>query len=622
MQDGASGGDLLARGLLPVLLLSGWLVAVFGELHLPAWPVLVVVLGAWFVALTWLAHDATWSRKDVRWLCVPLLVVALGWIDLTWTSPAMFDQADHLQTANRYLGRWTWEPFHMETAYAFRPKVISGLIATELALNGTHDVSTVLPFMLLLACGWQAQALGERLNLGVWSLLAAAVVLSMPAMLDFGRTLYLDALATGGVLLVVRLALDAADAPSSEQVRTGAVASLVGAAKYPYLYLGPAVAAVVGHRKPRAAVPVLAVWFLVQLPFLVADAVHHGQPMGSFGPQVQGTVRSVTEDVVQYTLADAVADAAGELGVGLLLLAIAGTALWVGRARASRGVLVASTVLPAVVLFTVVLDFGWPRYHLPWLAAFIVLGLAGLRPHLPRRGDVAGSQVTVAAVLLLLAGAHLSDVMSTSLDEREEERARMAWRADLLDSLVLLGEDLPDDATVLAGYDITLGVRYGTPTFRFGPSEDPIHDSIEVVDATHVVLTGSNPRFAWELDPMMALGAPLNPLRSSAFGGDHHTLWSVDAGRAAQHDAAKGLVLDDVLRHVGDAVLLEAGSTFSAPQGWAIVEAIVLPINDDGGAAVDLRFGLDTDARTLCRGSLCGDVVHVDEGERRLVFLG
>jgi hypothetical protein len=623
MQVNASGGDLLARGLLPGLLVSGWLVAVPGEFHLPAWPAFLLVTSIWGLALSWLLHEAAWSGKDLRWCFVPLLLLGLGWTDLTWTSPAMFDQADHLQTANRYLGRWTWEPFHMETAFAFRPKVISGLIAVELAFNGTRDVCTVLPFLLVLACGWQAHALGERLNLGAWSLLSTALVLTMPTMLDFGRTLYLDALATGGLLLLIRLALDVVDAPAHQQAWAGAMASLVGAAKYPYLYLGPAIAAVVGHRKARAALPVLLVWSLLQLPFVLADLWQHGQPMGSFGPQVRGTVTSVTGDVGQYTLSDAWRDATGEVSVMLLLLAMGGTSLWVAQSKASRGVLVASIVLPAVLVFTVVLDFGWPRYHLPWIAAFIVLGLAGLRPHLPSRGTaLQGSRVAAAVVVLLLASTHITSVLSTSLAEREEEQDRVAWRTELLNSLVRLGDDLPDDAVVLAGYDITLGVRCGTPTFRFGPSDDPIHDSIEVVDATHVVLSGSNPRFAWELDPMVALGAPLNPVRSSTFGGKHHTLWSVDPSRAAQHDAARDLDLEGVIRHVGDAVLLEAGSTFSAPEGWAVVEAIVLPVDNDGGAAVDLRFGLETDARVLCRGSLCGDVVHVNEGERRLVFLG
>ncbi len=621
---GQTGGDLLAKGVLPAVLFAGWAVAAPGEMLLPVWPSILLVLAAACLGALWLIHEARWEGRDLRWLALPVLLLGLGWLDPSWSSPAMYDQADHLQTANRYLGRWTWEPFHMETPHAFRPKIISGLIAIELALNGTQDVAHALPFVLILACGWQAQALAERLRLGPWSLVAAVLVVSMPVMMEFGRTLYLEALATGGLLLVLRLGLELQEgATKGRLLEMGVLASLVGGAKYPYLHLGPALSALAARQGLHRAWPVLIGWMAVQAPFFLADLFQHGSPVASLGPQVEGTVNSVTSEVLGYTPLQALNEALEQLGLALLVVLLLGTLAWGARRPSSNGALLMLLLAPTVVLFVLVLDFGWPRYHLPWLAALVVFGMAGLRPLTTLEGWKQDRvRLAVTALLLLLVVPHLHGVVATGLEERETTLSKIEWREDRLASLVALGDHLPDDAVVLAGLDITLGARYGVPTYRFGPSEDPIHDSILVVEATHVVLGGSGARFEWERDPMMALGAPLSPVADEAHGGGYQTLWEVDQHRLPQHDAASALILEDVLRHVGNAVLLEAGTAFEAPESWAVVEAVAVPANDDGQDVVDLRFGRPTDARQHCAGSLCPSVLLVPDDGRMLVLLG
>ena len=207
---GISGtaGERLAKSWLAVILLSGWLVASFGELGWDVWPPIIASMGLFLIMVTIIIKDSFFSKRDFRWLFVPAFAMILGWIDPLWSSPMQWDQADHLQTANRYLGRWSWEPFHQDMDFSFRPKIMSGLLAIEIGLTGSRYEANFVPIACLVACGWQIQALAERGNGALGGVTATAVVLALPTMLLFGRTAYLEALATGGLVMVFRIALD------------------------------------------------------------------------------------------------------------------------------------------------------------------------------------------------------------------------------------------------------------------------------------------------------------------------------------------------------------------------------------------------------------------------------
>ena len=165
-------GTRLASAFFPLLLFVGTAVAFFGEFHLPIWPVILGALCLPLVLLSSLLHDGRWTLQDARWAWVPVLVMITSYADPTWMGPMLSDQSDHLQTANRYLGRWDWEPYHMDQDFAFRPKVVSGLAAVELAMTGAVSRVHAVPLMLLIGCGWQAQRLAEEAGAGRWALLA------------------------------------------------------------------------------------------------------------------------------------------------------------------------------------------------------------------------------------------------------------------------------------------------------------------------------------------------------------------------------------------------------------------------------------------------------------------
>ena len=621
-------GTVLASGLLPVLLVIGAAVAAFGEWSLPAWPVVLASLTLAVALLAFLLHEGRWHVRDLRWLWVPIIIAVTSFVDPSWTGPMLWDQSDHLQTANRYLGRWSWEPYHMDQNFAFRPKVVSGLAAIELALTGQTSRVFFVPWVILVASGWQVQRLSEEAGAGRWSLLAPLLVLTLPAMMEQGRTVYLEALATGGLMLALRVALRTLQEQSTTQqeVGRGAVMATVGLAKFPYLYLGPALAVIAGWRQRslQRAGWVLLGWAALVAPFTLSDRLNHGHYAASLDPQVTGTLASLTSDVGPYGPILAFEDMLMELLPSLHVLFALGVVLWVLRDAKPRAVTVAGLLLPSLVLFAFVLDFGWPRYHLPWLAGLICLGLAGLTHHAPAH-DVfrhAAWRPAVLSLIVILASLQINAVVGEALEEREDLEATMAWRWELFDHYSALGSSIPDDAVVLAGYDISLGLRYGEQTYRFGPSDDPIHDSIEVVSATHVVTGGIATRFAWEDDPMMLLGAPLSVVTHTTRGSDHHILWSVDPTRMASHDGAAALSIGEARKHVGDAMLVDGGLEVEVPEGWTWIEAFDAGQNNaDGSTVVDLLLGLETSAEPVCAAS-CPETISIPEGTTYLLRVG
>ena len=629
---GISGtaGERLAKSWLPVILLSGWLVASFGELGWDVWPPIIASMGLILVLVTIILKDSFFSKRDFRWLFVPAFAMILGWIDPLWSSPMQWDQADHLQTANRYLGRWSWEPFHQDMDFSFRPKIMSGLLAIEIGLTGSRYEANFVPIACLVACGWQIQALAERGNGALGGVTATAVVLALPTMLLFGRTAYLEALATGGLVMVFRIALDVLNYDvlnREDYIGLGIVASLVGAVKYPYLYLGISLPICIwAMHRDRNAIPVfLGSWILFQLPFLVSDMIDHGSPFASFEPQALGVVNSMTDEVGNYGLAMAIADISAEIGFTLLVCLLTVSWLWIRQDTLRRFPVMASIALPSMVIFTVVLDFGYPRYHLPWLSVLICLTCNWAFQNLESLSDEVRINTEIAGsfLVMLLLSHQVTSVVMDSLENRDHDLSVIQYRERYLDEFVEIGNHLPADAIVLAGFDITLGVRFGVPTYRFGPSDDPIHDSIEVVDATHVIIGGKASRFEWESKPLYILGAPIDPIASSSREVVYATLWSTNNTRGDYHRAASMLDVDWSSGHEGDAFLASGGVNVSAPDDWSITEIIDLKDqSSDGKEAMDMIFGKGGDASLICNGKGCMQEFLVPEGTRYLVKVG
>ena len=625
--EGVSVGDTIAIFLLPIMLFTGWLVAVFGEFQLSIWPIILLISISIFASIIFVLRTLEWAVQDLRWLWVPMVILFTSWLDLTWTGPMLWDQADHLQTANRYLGHWEWEPFHQERDFSFRPKLISGLVAFEFSLTSGRTYAFFVPYLLLLGSGWQIQRFVEEQEGKAWSLLAVTLVLTMPTMMMYGRTIYLEAMVTGGLVLIIRdiLLTNISNLNEKDAIRWGIITSLIGAIKYPYLYLGAGgLILLYGLSKNLRLVGIyVAGWVLIQAPFAISDFFAHNNAFASFGPQFSGAITSITSEVGNYTSLLAFKDIQSQLLTPLLILFTLGLIIWLRKNTSLRLGVVLFLILPAIIIFTFILDFGWPRYHLPWLAVLMIVGISGIVQPLPTTSSKQMKQIYSIGLVILfaLSSIQIYGTLTETLDERETMENRIDFRWEFIEHYSTLKSDIPENAIVLAGYDISLGLRYEVPTYRYGPSEDPIHDSIVVVNATHVVTGGMATRFSWERNPMETLGAPLIPISHSSIENDHHILWEVDNNRMITHDIADSLPNFGARQHIGDTYLLE-DTNLTAPEGWEIIKIVDLGISGtDGSEELDRILGLPTPASVICL-SLCPEFVQVPEGTTYIVQLG
>ena len=642
MDDSSTLIDRMISGLLPGFLIIGALVALVGEFHLPFWLALVLIAGTVASTIAYVLRIHGWELsfplahwKDLRWVVVPAVVAYTSWLDPTWSSPMMWDQADHLQTANRYLGRWDWEPFHQGIDHSFRPKVISGLLAIELAWNGARAESWWVPMMLILACGWQVQLLGERLSNKGMGWLAPLFVLSMPEMMTFGRTAYLDALATGGLALVLLLFLSSGDRWNKKQLtRLGVISGLVAVAKYPYLYLGPVAGVIIFIQHRRIPTQLIVGWLMIILPFALADLIFHGSATSSLSSQIDGTVSSITGDWGGYTPRLAWEDILSQIHPALVALFLSGTLFGFVFDR-HRTMMALGMLVPAIILFVFILDFGYPRYHLPWIAGLLSVAIGGweralnrvisnLQPKrsLPRIGRTIVIILITASLILVPIWAQLGAILSESLDlqERRENGVDYRWRR--VDAMEEFTPFFDEEDIIVTSYDISMGVRWGVASYRFGTSEDPLYDSVQMLDASHVTLLASG-RYDFEREPIVALGAPLIPVHLAGAGSLRATLWEVDSARMTLHPQAHSVDLEWASARYGDAALVPPGTEFILPENLTLHEVIDLGSDSTGRTAVDLRFGLESSAEVLCTGAACQEIPQsVPEGVTYLVRFG
>lgn len=140
-----------------------------------------------------------------------------------------------------------------------------------------------------------------------------------------------------------------------------------------------------------------------------------------------------------------------------------------------------------------------------------------------------------------------------------------------VDMFVEVGEVLFEDSVLLAGNDITVGLYASNEAYRFGPSTDPVADSILVVDGTHVFTHTSMNRFSFELNWTYLLGSPMTPFADVSTEHVNGYVWETDHTRL--DDRAWWLENPGVINGTGgksaDMVWLDEGATFSWPENTA-----------------------------------------------------
>ena len=138
-------------------------------------------------------------------------------------------------------------------------------------------------------------------------------------------------------------------------------------------------------------------------------------------------------------------------------------------------------------------------------------------PHLPRPFAHPAWRPLALSLLVVCGGLQMNAVVGEALEERESKLGKVAWRWDFIEHYAALEPSIPRRrrGPCRLRHQPWTSVRRSNVQVRT-ISDDPIHDSIEVVSATHVVTGGMATRFAWEDDAMVLLGAPIVP------GDPHH----------------------------------------------------------------------------------------------------
>ena len=145
----SSLGERVTRELLPLLLFIGAFMSIGAGLGLPP-EILLIVTHAGILGWIFTLRKDHMSIQDIRFLAVPGLICFITFWSSFPSIVAEYDQAYHLQISNRILDRGSWEPYHQGIAYSFRPELLPGIAAVELAGSGeiynikNEDLTTLI----------------------------------------------------------------------------------------------------------------------------------------------------------------------------------------------------------------------------------------------------------------------------------------------------------------------------------------------------------------------------------------------------------------------------------------------------------------------------------------------
>lgn len=515
MFDRGKSGDLFTFLFLPACLLAGWLIHFTWMIGLAGPWIPSLVLITLVIILGIVIRHGEWVWYDTRWLAAPILVILLA-LFLPWwnlTNVAFTDGAYHLIQSKNFLGRMDWSPITHELDFLMRPPIVPGFFSLELLFYGHDSYVQFTPLLLLVATLWQLQHLAERWAPKWQAVLVVPVFLLVPVVRYWGQMAYLDVPVAGMWILTLHLLLIADDNNENEfhPFILGLAAGGTFLTKYAHLYLvGIAFWLLLKDRNTKRFSKFLYGWFIIAGPYLLYHSITQGDPLAALFPQTSYAINSATNVLGDYTSAmwyEQFEKEITTIGVVGSLLGI--ILLWMRNQGDVVNMLVLIT--PLLYLHAVILDFGEARYHTPWLALAVVLMAVSLPERIldsefnqknedfdKRRWMAAYSTV----ILLLVAYTNFQ----TLSDENQWADEYIPWSAELLNFHLEVIEDVPDDAILLSGHNFPIALNTGIAAYRFGPFNDPIADSIDMVEATHLATTNRAPRYHWEHDFDYAIG--------------------------------------------------------------------------------------------------------------------
>ena len=592
MEGDKSAIELGTLYLFPVLMIAGLIVSFGFFLRIPT-VLLLVVIHLMFLTFLFNLRKYPIHFSDTRFILVPIGIYLIAIVSGGYhTFPAFYDQAEYLMISNRMLERCDCGIIKQQADSLFRPEIMPGIAAIELAWTGNRYNIYVTPLVIICATGWIIQHLSEVFTSKKYSFLSSLTFLTLPVVIEYGRTMLTDVAVAGMIIFVIVIFVDNKKKTSKQMAFLGLIVACVGMTKYSYLYLGPWIALILYLRDDKSLIPsFLKSWGALISIFFVKNLIQYGGLLTPLGQQIEGTVKSIKYsqgEFGDYSLSDFLQQYVSQWEILLLFCAFCGTVLMFkhkGQTIYQSWII----ILPAIVLHGLVLDFGWVRYSTPWLALASIgvpYYIQSTKPYFTIKAKIIKPFFITGVIFLLIS---FGNICQTLLEHREEVQMRSDVYWTIVDVYAQAGNDLLHDDILITGTSSWNLELYSTiESYQFSNTSDPVYESIIDYEATHLFTQSRGWRYSIDVNWTYLFGSPVDPFKYYWSGSTEGYLWKVNESRLDNHQIWNNIQIDfsGNVESYSDYAYLDVGADLVLPGGIFISR--VVEIND--GANIKSAF--------------------------------
>ncbi|MBA4695094.1 MAG: glycosyltransferase family 39 protein [Candidatus Poseidoniales archaeon] len=401
-----------------------------------------------------------------------------------------------------FVGISEFEPSHQGLDFLFRPPLIPGIYGIELSILGSNWI-TYTPILLIITTLWQMQHLSERWTTKARAMFVIPAFLLLPSVRYWGQLQLLDVPVAGMYILIIHLLIksDENTESKSDAIILGLCSGLIFLTKYVYVYLiGICVWLAIKDKNIRRSKLFFSGWVIITLPFLVYHLIKYGDPLEALTPQSSFALGGLTQTLGEYSFEKWWIDYNLEItGIGIFASLIGIVVLFFRDCSQFVSVLVIGT--PFVIIHGLILDFGTPRYQIPFFALSIVL----ISSTLPIRNLSNSSDYNKIKTLLGTFGITVLLFFSMiHVGTLEEEKGRYDILQTLMDDRMQFylnsSEMFPDEEYTLTSKYIPIALHTGKYTARYLYTSDSLTDSLESSEINYALTSNYYPYRSWEKD--------------------------------------------------------------------------------------------------------------------------
>ena len=606
MTESSTMVERLTLESMPFLIFIGAVMSLGSTFSIPI-SLLLVSVHVGFLYWLWSLRTHSLSVFDIRFLFVPLVI----WIIALCSGgyhvfPSFYDQAEHLIISNRILDRCECGLLKQQTNGLFRPELIPGIAAIELAWSSETYRVYFTPLVLLYSTGWAIQHLAEQYTPKLLAITAPMIFLLMPIVVAYGRTMLLD-VGIAGMIISSILYFRKIESRSHKQIIFfGAMIASIGMAKYPYLYLGPWIMLIFYIRNHKRVIKPFALgWGAITFLHIIKNILLTGGVFSPMKQQIVGTMTSIksTEgEIGNYGTLQFILEYVDQWSILLFVCALVGFASLIKK---DKDILwhTWALIAPAIILHGTVLDFGWVRYSTPWLA-LACIGVPAFMSSEKISIRVNHKQVNpflVSGLVILLLSVYQTSALL--IEEREEVKTRAQVHWTIANIYVDAGRNVDDNASFVTGTSSwNLELYSGKTSNQFTNPNDPVYNSIIEYEASHLLTQTRGWRYDIDVNWTYLYGSPVMPFEDYWSGSTEGYLWNVNESRLSTHSwwMNQTITLLGDGSTFGDFMHLEHETMYIIPENTSISKIIYVKNDSELSSAYRAMSGGWTSAEVLC----------------------